>query len=83
MPARTTQLAKWGHSLAVRLPKDVVENARLREGDRLNLAVAKDGAVVLRPARRRYSLRELVDGITPKNRHKETDWGPPVGRELW
>jgi len=30
----------------------------------------------------RYSLEELVAGITPENRHGEIDWGPPVGREL-
>jgi len=30
----------------------------------------------------RYSLEELVVGITPENRHEEVDWGPPVGREF-
>lgn len=28
-------------------------------------------------------LRELVDGITPDNRHAEVDFGRPVGRETW
>ena len=69
--------------MAVRIPKNLAEDARVREGDRLNLSVAKDGAIVIRPARRKYSLDELVSGITTKNRHEETDWGPPVGNELW
>jgi antitoxin MazE len=30
---------------------------------------------------RKYTLEELVRGITPENRHEETDFGPPVGRE--
>ena len=83
METRTTQPAKWGHSLAVRIPRIIAESARLREGDRATVAVAKDGALVLRPARRHYSLSQLVSAITVKNRHDETDWGRPVGKEVW
>lgn len=32
-----------------------------------------------RPA---YSLADLVQRITPENRVKEIDFGPPVGKEL-
>ena len=32
---------------------------------------------------RQYDLDELVEAITLENRHDETDWGAPVGRELW
>ncbi len=78
-----TQLAKWGNSLAVRIPKSVVGTARLREGDEVTLAVSKGGAIVMRPARRKYRLDELVSKITARNRHDETDWGPQVGKEAW
>ncbi len=78
-----TQLAKWGNSLAVRIPKSVVGTARLREGDEVTLAVGKGGAIVMRPARRKYPLDELVSKITARNRHDETDWGPQVGKEAW
>jgi hypothetical protein len=29
------------------------------------------------------ALDQLVARITDENRHDETDWGPPVGREAW
>ena len=32
---------------------------------------------------RETDLDELVDAITLENRHDETDWGAPVGREAW
>jgi antitoxin component of MazEF toxin-antitoxin module len=32
---------------------------------------------------RRYSLAQLVAGITEENRHGEFDWGPRRGREEW
>ena len=83
METSRTQLAKWGNSLAVRIPTVIAEGARLREGDQLTLAVAKNGAVVIRPARRRYKIEQLVSAITTKNRHPETSWGRPAGKEVW
>ena len=34
------QIAKWGNSLAVRLPKTVVEALKLKEGDDVEIVVA-------------------------------------------
>jgi antitoxin MazE len=78
-----TQVAKWGNSLAVRIPQGIAKDAQLAEGDRLTLDVTADGNIVLRSARQKYDLHELVSGITKKNRHSETDWGSPAGREAW
>jgi hypothetical protein len=30
--------------------------------------------------RRRYTLKRLLVGLTKQT---ETDWGPPVGNEIW
>jgi antitoxin MazE len=78
-----TQLAKWGNSLAVRIPVRVVETARLREGDEVTLAVGRNGAIMIKSARPRYKLDDLLARITASNRHAETDWGPRVGKEAW
>jgi antitoxin component of MazEF toxin-antitoxin module len=51
--------------------------------DPLTFSIDKHGAVLLRPARRKYGLEELVSGITHKNLHGQTDWGQPVGKEPW
>jgi antitoxin MazE len=39
------QVSRWGNSLAVRLPKALVEQLGLKEGDQLNVVAAKDGAI--------------------------------------
>lgn len=78
-----TQILKWGNSLAVRIPLTLAKEARLKEGDRRTLNLAADGSIVLRPARRKYDLRQLVSRIAAKNRHSEADWGSPTGREAW
>ena len=78
-----TQVSKWGNSLAVRIPQAIVRDARLAEGDKLSLDLAGDGSIVLRSRQRKYSLEELVAKIKPTNRHDETDWGAPQGKEAW
>jgi antitoxin MazE len=78
-----THVAKWGNSLAVRIPRAIVTEARLAEGDRLSFDLAVDGSIVLRSRRRKYSLHQLVAAIKPGNRHHETGWGAPKGKEVW
>ena len=78
-----TTVSKWGNSLAVRIPQAIAKEASLSEGDCLAMDPDRDGAIVLRPARRRYELSDLVSRITPRNRHRDTDWGPPQGEESW
>lgn len=78
----STQIARWGNSLGLRLPKSVAAEARIGEGDTVEVSV-KDGAIVVRPAQATFSLHELVSKITQRNRHGETDWGKPKGREQW
>jgi len=80
--AISTQIAKWGNSLGLRLPKSVALEAQVAEGDTVEVSV-KGGAIVIRASRPTYSLDQLVAKITPRNRHGESDWGAPLGHERW
>lgn len=82
MPKLKVQLVRWGNSHAVRLPKSVLEKARVKPGDELEVEV-KDGRIALQPAVRELRLRHLVARITPANLHGEIDWGKAEGREVW
>jgi antitoxin MazE len=82
MSLTRAQLVKWGNSQAVRIPKTVLKQARLKEGEELEI-LAEEGRLTLQAANRRLTLESLVAGITPENQHKELDWGPPVGKEVW
>ena len=57
------KVAKWGNSLAVRLPAAVIEALDLKEGDHIEIRVAKDKGFVLRKDRTREqalaTLRKL------------------------
>jgi len=84
-PARGTarvQVVKWGNSQAVRLPKEVLQQAQVREGDELTVR-AEQGRIALESAALEITIEKLVAGITPQNRHGETTWGKRVGNEVW
>jgi antitoxin MazE len=52
-------VAKWGNSLAVRLPAAVVEALRLKEGDEIEIHVAgkREFAVARKPSREDFLNR--------------------------
>lgn len=77
------QIARWGNSLAVRIPRQVAEEAGLQEGDAVALAVESRGAVAIKAVSAPPTLSELVSRITPENQHREEDWGKRVGAEAW
>jgi len=77
-----TRISKWGNSLGVRIPKAFAAEVGLEDGTPVDISVS-GGRIVVTPVGREYQLEELVDGITAENRHTETDWGHPVGAEVW
>ncbi len=78
----TTTIQKWGNSLALRLPKALASDARMAEGVQVELIPTSDGVLVKRKRKPHYRLSELLVGITKRNIHSETNWGPSVGKEI-
>ena len=71
----TLQVARWGNSLAVRLPADYAKRAGIREGDALALEEAADGTLSLSPARS-FDRRAFARRLT-----RATE-GMPVGKSV-
>ena len=55
-------VSKWGNSLAVRLPRSVVDGLDLKSGDRLEIVSATAERVVLAKDRRRARAVERMRG---------------------
>ena len=77
-----TRIAKWGNSLAVRVPQPFAEEVGLEEGREVDLSLV-DGKLVLSPSREEWSLDRLIAGIKKNNVHSEIDTGRPLGKEIW
>jgi len=80
-----TKIQKWGNSQGLRLPKRVLEDARISVGDDIDVTT-RDGVIIIAPVRRvrgKQNLQELVSRIPKNYEIAEIDWGEPVGREVW
>lgn len=78
------QFARWGNSLAVRIPANLAKELKATEGLSAEISIS-DGRLILTPAkktRRHYKLEDLLAGITPENLHPETSMGVAVGEEF-
>ena len=82
-----TKVAKWGNSLAVRIPREVGERLALAPGMWAEIALDADGFRVT-PASRRLrgilSLQDMVDEMRRRGAESEpddADWGPDRGAE--
>ena len=45
------QIAKWGNSLALRIPAEYLRQMGIKEGDQVDVSLTADGALSIRPAK--------------------------------
>lgn len=62
------KVARWGNSLAVRLPRSVVAELALAEGDEVTLSARAPGNLVVERDRRREAAMERI---------RSMDWSLP------
>lgn len=75
------KVQKWGNSLALRIPKGLAAETRVKYGSEVDLTVERD-RLVIRPVRaRRYHLKTLLAGVTRNNLHAEVHTDDAVGLE--
>jgi antitoxin MazE len=77
------KVQKWGNSLALRIPKAFASQSKIHEDEYVNLSLEKNKIVIEPLKKKKYTLDELVAGITKSNLHKEIDFGKNVGNEVW
>ena len=77
-------LAKWGNSLAIRLPKKILDDFNLQAKDELIYKV-EDNKIILEPQKRKTLLEELFEGydLDAEYPFEIIDKGEAVGEELY
>ena len=68
------QVAKWGNSLAVRLPSEVVEALKLKEGDQIEIRIADE---------REFEVRRDPAGARSRTAHAQQRLISRFGAEQW
>lgn len=72
------QVQRWGNSLAIRIPKSMAADTKIKNGSKVDLSFAKGKLVASPIVEQEYTLEELLAGITNKNLHQEFDARPKV-----
>ena len=75
-----TTLARWGNSIAVRIPKPFAAEAHLKAGITVDLSLKNESLIV---SKSKPDLKKLLQKIKPSQLHGETDTGAVIGREQW
>ena len=73
------QIAKWGNSLGLRLPRALADEVGVTAGERVEIT-AEAGVLVVRPLRPRWTLVDLLTNMTPDAMAQAFDWGDGAGR---
>jgi antitoxin MazE len=78
-----SQIGQWGNSLAMRIPKYVVEALELKSNDVVECTVEAGKLVVQRVQNLpELSLDESLAAVT-ETPEPEVDWGKLMGNEVW
>ena len=76
-----TKIQKWGNSLGIRIPINIVKDLSLRNGSIVDIEKEID-TIVIRP-KEKYNLDEMLNSINDTNMHSEFSFGVTEGEEIW
>ena len=78
-----TKIQRWGHSLALRIPKPFAIEAKIGDRTEVDLTVTNGKLVITPMTKPVQSLEDLLSRVTKRNLHEEVETGIPLGREAW
>jgi len=80
---QTITLSRWGNSLGLRLPKGVIDEQRLKAGDKVTVELVEGEIIVKKTVEpKKYNLSEILGCFRPATETGELDWGAPQGQEF-
>ena len=72
---------KWGNSLGVRIPKNILDSLHIISGSKLDITVVEQEIII---KNHRSELDILLDSMNDSNRHDEIfKEGDKRGNEIW
>jgi antitoxin MazE len=79
-------VSKWGNSSAIRLPKAVMEELGLKQGEVIEMTVKDGKAVIEKQIGRQIPTLDWIVSemkrLGPENEPPMVDWGPDRGSEI-
>lgn len=76
-----TKIAKWGNSLGIRIPKEILDLFILKEDSKVTIKKV-DGGILIIPDKKEETLDDLLARVTPENMHPLYLDDAPRGKEM-
>ena len=77
------RLQKWGNSLGIRIPSNLLKNLGLKNNDIIKLEQVDDKIVITKSIRPTISLAERFKNYKGENLAKNFEWDDARGKEIW
>ena len=77
------RLQKWGNSLGIRIPSNILKELNLKTNDLIKLEKVDDKIVISKSKNGNISLAERFKNYHGENLAKDFTWDEPRGNEIW
>ncbi len=78
------QVKPWGNSQGIRLSKELLALAGIKNNDLLEIELIEGGIVLKKAKKEHRTLEERAKEFGGRlGPYEEFDWGEPKGRERW
>ena len=77
------RLQKWGNSVGIRIPSNIIKSLNLKINDVLELKTDEKKIIITKSIKKTISLEERFKVYNGKNLAKAFEWDEPQGREIW
>ena len=77
------KLQKWGNSVGIRIPSNLLKSLNLKIDDVLELEQIENKIVISKSNKKTITLEKLFKEYNGKNLAKEFSWDVPQGKEIW
>ncbi len=80
-----TKIQKTDNCDSIYFTKTMLDEAKIKAGDEVQVTI-QNGRIIVETraiARKRIDLQELLAEMPEEYQPEETDWGNPVGKEVW
>lgn len=81
----TTSIQKWGNSQGIRIPKYLLDAAKMTTDDEISIRAENDTLIIekVAPTTTHKTIKELFAGFDGEYTTEEIDWGEQKGNEVW
>lgn len=77
------RLQRWGNSIGIRIPSNILKTLNLKENDIIDLIQEEERIVISKSKKKKISLEQKFKEYNGKNLAKDFEWDEPKGREIW